>query len=745
MTTHPSAPRQTPGQAWHLTDYMRTLHKRRWFAVPTFLVVFLSGALSSFRAVPIYEATTQILIEKDARRASSINTVLEDQTAWMDDDFYPTQYKILQSRALALRTAEALEHDGQREHFPAQSSFSLSPSVLVDKALTLVKSPWQKPVPPPAADSHPADETISQSGRIDSFLGGLDVIPVHNSRLVDISFQSPDPAYAAKAANELAVQYIRQSLEFRRNASLRDNTWLTQQLEEQQRKVVASDAALQAYKETHNALAVDDKSNIVVQKLNALNTQVTEARLQRIDKEAIYQQVMRMQASGEPLESAPAVLADELVRRLKTEISDAKAEQARLTAQNYGPNADQQKAQTVKIESARIQLDAEVKKLVGSIQAEYLTAKAKEDALVKELDAQKAEALGLDRKAMEYASLQREADSNRKLYEDLLQRTKETGVSGGYQGTNIQVVDRAEEPRYPVLPQTRRDLMFSAMSGAFFGILLAFGIEYFDSRLKSPDEIKAHLGLAFLGLIPLLVTKDKDHGEAPMLHHDVPPNFAEAIRALRTAMLFSSAEEGARSVLVTSTGPHEGKTVISSSLAITLAQAGQRTLIIDADMRRPRMHETLGRSQEPGLSNVLVGDTTLPDATRQSSVNNLWLLSAGHIPPNPAELLGSKKFEILLDELKGRYDWIIIDAPPVMPVTDAAVLAHMAGGVLFVVGAEMTPRRAAMAAIEQLKSARAKLVGAVLNRVNVERHAYYYAPYYRKEYGKYYQRSANQA
>jgi len=326
-----------------------------------------------------------------------------------------------------------------------------------------------------------------------------------------------------------------------------------------------------------------------------------------------------------------------------------------------------------------------------------------------------------------------------------LQRTKETGVSGGYQGTNIQVVDRAEEPRYPVLPQTRRDLMFSAMSGAFFGILLAFGIEYFDSRLKSPDEIKAHLGLAFLGLIPLLVTKDKDHGEAPMLHHDVPPNFAEAIRALRTAMLFSSAEEGARSVLVTSTGPHEGKTVISSSLAITLAQAGQRTLIIDADMRRPRMHETLGRSQEPGLSNVLVGDTTLPDATRQSSVNNLWLLSAGHIPPNPAELLGSKKFEILLDELKGRYDWIIIDAPPVMPVTDAAVLAHMAGGVLFVVGAEMTPRRAAMAAIEQLKSARAKLVGAVLNRVNVERHAYYYAPYYRKEYGKYYQRSANQA
>jgi capsular exopolysaccharide synthesis family protein len=157
------------------------------------------------------------------------------------------------------------------------------------------------------------------------------------------------------------------------------------------------------------------------------------------------------------------------------------------------------------------------------------------------------------------------------------------------------------------------------------------------------------------------------------------------------------------------------------------------------------MHEALGRSQEPGLSNVLVGDTALPDATRVASVNNLWLLSAGHIPPNPAELLGSRKFEMLIGELKRHYDWIVIDAPPVMPVTDAAVLAHLAAGVLFVVGAEMTPRRSAIAAIDQLRGAHAKFFGAVLNRVNVERHAYYYAPYYRKEYGKYYQRSANQA
>jgi capsular exopolysaccharide synthesis family protein len=230
-----------------------------------------------------------------------------------------------------------------------------------------------------------------------------------------------------------------------------------------------------------------------------------------------------------------------------------------------------------------------------------------------------------------------------------------------------------------------------------------------------------------------------------MLQDNVPPAFAEAIRAVRTAVLFSSADEGSRSLVITSTGPHEGKTLVSSSLAITLAQAGQKTLVIDADMRRPRMHEALDRPQEPGLSNVLVGDTKLADATRATAVPNLTLLAAGHIPPNPAELLGSKKYAELLAELRRRYDWIVIDAPPVMPVTDAALVAHRAQGVLFVVGSEMTPRQNAAAAVDQLKNANARFVGVVLNRVHIQRHSYYYSPYYRKEYGKYYQRSVSKA
>jgi len=269
---------------------------------------------------------------------------------------------------------------------------------------------------------------------------------------------------------------------------------------------------------------------------------------------------------------------------------------------------------------------------------------------------------------------------------------------------------------------------------------IAFGMEYLDSRIKTPDDIKAHLGVPFLGLIPIVRPKDAKGG-APLLDRGVPASFSEAMRAIRTSVVFSSAAEGSRTVMITSTAPSEGKTMVSTNLAEALAQAEQRTLVIDGDMRRPRVHEVFGFAQEPGLSNVLIGAVTAQSAIRKTDNPFLSVLPAGHLPPNPAELLGSQKYRKLLEELGREYDWIILDAPPVMAVTDAAVISNGVGGVLFVVGAEMTPRRQAQVAIEQLAAARAKVIGAVLNRVNVHRHAYYYAQYYRKDYTQAYARS----
>jgi capsular exopolysaccharide synthesis family protein len=274
--------------------------------------------------------------------------------------------------------------------------------------------------------------------------------------------------------------------------------------------------------------------------------------------------------------------------------------------------------------------------------------------------------------------------------------------------------------------------MVGFMAGCLVALGLAFGFEYLDSRIRTPDEISQHLQLPFLGILPAV--PHAADGSTPLITSGAPATFAEAVRAIRTAVIFSSAAEGARSVLITSTAPHEGKTLVSSNLACALAQSDQRTLIIDGDMRRPRVHEVFKAPCEPGLSNVLVGTSELHEAVRSTGIPNLYILPAGHLPPNPAELLGSNKYAEVLNDLRHQFDWIIVDAPPVMAVTDACVIAHRATGVLFVVGAEMTARRTATFALDQLRAAKAHFIGAVLNRADVQRHAYYYAPYYRKDY-----------
>jgi tyrosine-protein kinase Etk/Wzc len=300
------------------------------------------------------------------------------------------------------------------------------------------------------------------------------------------------------------------------------------------------------------------------------------------------------------------------------------------------------------------------------------------------------------------------------------------------------VVDAAEQPMYPVSPRRALNLTLALFGGGLLAFGLAFFFEYVDSRIKSPDEIKAHLGLPSLGMVPALDPKTWK-GREPLINGGVPPNFAEAFRAMRTNVLFSSAEEGSRSLVITSTGPGEGKTMVAANLAIGFAQTGQRVILIDADMRRPRVHTMFKQKQEPGLSNLMVGHATPSSSIRKTGVPGLWLLTAGHLPPNPAELIGSQRFKEFIRLLGEHFDSVVIDSPPIMAVTDAAIAASAATGIVFVVGAEMTSRHAARAAIEQLQNGRPHFLGAVLNRVELERNAYYYSSYYRREYGQYYQ------
>ncbi len=721
----------------HLLDYVRVLSKRRWVAGTAFTVVVLLATVYTFTATPIYEASTKLLIESENPNVVSFKEVIDEQSAKID--YYQTQYNILQSRSLARRTMDKLAL-WDREEFgapPNEKRFSLkamlaAPFALVASAFRSAPEP-SAPPEPSASPAPEETETASQSQAIDLFLARLKVSPVRNSRIVDVRFRSTDPAVAARTVNTLAKSYIEQTLEYKFLSSKEASDWLGEQLANQRKQVEQAEAALQRYKEANDAISLEDRENIYVQKLGELNTAVTRAKTDRLEKEALYNQLRAIQNDRAALDTFPAVLSNPFIQQQKSEVADLQRQLAALSEKLGDKHPDIIKTRST-LQSAESKLQGEIGKVVQSVRNQYLAAQTQENSLFGALEAQKREALAMNRKGIEYSVLRREVESTRQIYDSLLQRAKETGVSAELKTSNIRVVDAAETPRSPASPRRGLNLLLALLGGSMLGVGLAFFFEYLDSRIKTPDEIRVHLGLPSLGMLPAIDFKNP----YPLVSNGIPANFAEAFRAVRMNVVFSSAEEGSRSLLVTSTGPGEGKTMVAGNLALSLAQAGQRVLLVDADMRKPKIGEAFGVKQEPGLSNLLVGNAKASEAIRKGPIGGLWLLPAGRMPPNPAELLGSKRFTEFLGSLRDHFDWVVIDSPPVMAVIDAAVVAHKTTGVVFVVGAEMTSRHAAKNALDQLENARAKFVGAVLNKVDIEKNAYYYAQYYKKDYARYY-------
>ena len=709
-----------------LVHYLQILYRRRYIAVSAFLLFFFGVTLYTVTATRIYQASTRILIERDTPNVVSFQEVL-DQGA-QTDDYYETQYAILRGRGLARRTIEAL---GLWTHPLLNQQPGFSVRGLIMTPFNAMQR-WFEPPRPIEAPG--AEETAAQSRVIDRFLGNLNVEAVRYSRLVDITYRSADPVMATRIANALGEAYIEQNVEFTSTTTREASDFLTQQLAEQRLKLEASEQALQAYRERTDSVSLEDRQNVVVQRLADLNAAVTRANTARIQKESAYNQVKAALDNPAAIDTVPLILSNPFVQQQKTELATLQRQRAQLS-EKLGPNHPDMIKVGVAIQNAEARIQAEVTQIVSSMRSDYEAAMAEERSLTATLNRQKGEAQVLSRTGIEYGALQRDADANRQMFESLLKRTQETGISEELKAGNIRVVDQAETPRGPVSPNTFNNLLIALLGGLALAVGLAFAFEYGDDRIKNPDELKKNLGLPFLGMVPALFDKSIT---APLINAGAPSIFGESFRSIRTNVLFSSADEGSRLVVVTSSAPGEGKTAVSTNLSLALAQAGHRVLLIDADMRKPRVHEVFSQPLAPGLSNLLVGDKPVSEAIRESTQQGLWLMAAGTYPPNPAELLGSKKFRDLTVFLQQYFDWVIIDTPPVMAVTDAAIAANLAHGVLFVVGAEMTSRRVAQRAVEQLEMSQAKFLGAVLNRVDLEHNAYYYSRYYRPEYGGYY-------
>ena len=729
----PAAPQPQQAAEPHLFDRISVLYKYRWASITIFLLVVGWVMVDSYTQVPRYRASARILVEEPGADIATPTEIARNAPLSDPELFMQTQLRIMRGRDLALRVAQKIdlsrvpEFNGQGPRPTPLANSIAAIKYYAAWPYRLVTTAQAPPIAPPASgDGHAGNYT-------DALIARLSVEQVRGSQLVDMSFASADPEFAARAANAFADEYVGQNLALKIQNLEKSAEWLTGEVERQAKLVQQSELQLQHYRETQDAGALDSGQNIVVARLNSLNEQLTLARTDRIRKENLYKQ---LQGAGSNVDSISAVLNNTQVQNLRSRLNELQQESLRV-AERYGEKHPERQRVTASLASARSQLEDEIKKAVLNARNDYDAAVAQERMLLSTLNESKQAATDLSRKGVNYSALVREAESNRAVYSQLLTREKELRVIANSRTNNVRVVDRAEVPGSPFTPNHRRDWVYALALGLALGLAMAFGVDYLDDTVKTPDDVTRRLKLKFLGLVPI-VPGDRH----PLISGPVPHDFGEAYRSIRTSLAAQIPGTGARVVAVASSQPLEGKTTTAVNIAMALAVGGARVLLVDADMRRPSVHKALRMSNDRGLSQLLAGQARMREVVQRTHDPNLLTITAGRTPANPSELLASDRMRALLSGLEtGPFDWIIIDTPPVLAVTDAVILAPLVHAVTFVIGAEMTRWRLAERAVETLLGSNPRNVVAILNKVNFGRNKYYYSRYYGHQYKNYYAES----
>jgi polysaccharide biosynthesis transport protein len=724
-----------------LREYLRVILKRKWTLITVFAVAVITVTIHAFTATPFYEATTRLIIDRENPNVVSIQEVMAVDAS--GTDYYQTQYKIIESRAVARDVINRLRLGESEEFRPTPKDDFLSS---LKRSVIETVSFWTESIvslfmgkEPP---KEPSEDTPEDSNLVGAFQRRIKVEPVRNSRLVDVSFEAKDPVLSAKAANALARAYIDKNLETKLRAAQDAVKWLNERIEEERKKVEKSEQALLRYKEKHSIITdfSSDVEKVTAQKLAQLNQQVVEAESRRVEAETRSQQASALSHSPDMLDSIPEVLNNDLIRQIKTMEVDLYKRISEFS-KKYGERHPQMVAIESELKTLQKRKAQEMERVINSLRNEYRVAQARENSLKAALDKQKKESLDLNQKAIEYGVLQRETESAKQMYDLLIKRFKETSLTEEMKTGNIRIIDRAEVPKDPVKPRKRLNILLAVLVGLVAGTGLAFFFEYLDNTIKLPEDIKRHLRVPYLGPVPTFAMdgegreQGKPRPELVLLH--APKSTAsEAYRGIRTSLLFSSAESQPQVILVSSAAPQEGKTVTCANLAITMAQSGNRVLLLDCDMRKPSVHRVFAIPREKGISNLLVGSSELKEVLIPSGVPNLDTIPCGPVPPNPSELLGSGRMQRLLAALRKNYTHILIDSPPVTAVTDAVILAKMADAILLVVRAGDTPREIVKNGLTQFQNVNGHVLGVILNGVDMGREGYYFYQYYYYYYGE---------
>jgi capsular exopolysaccharide synthesis family protein len=706
-------------------QHFAIVHKRRAIVATCLGLSLLVATLYNYTTRPVYQATAQILIDRDLPNVLPTKELLDTEAG---ADYYQTQYQLLRGRMLTERVVEKLQLQKSAE-------FRTGP----------ILSPWERiqsrflgKAPDHAFDN----DGMPLSPTIAAFRSRLQVEPVAGSRLVNLRFSAYDPAVAASAVNTLAQHYIDQAMEFRYTTSTEATGWLGERVAEQKLKVEQAERALQAYREREGLVNFDEREGLGGQKVVALSASVLQARTERIAKESLYSQMRSLPPSQ--LASFPGVLSNPIVQGLRTRLSELQQKQARL-ADTLGDRHPDMQAVRSEIASTEDKLRSEIHSVLRSVESEYKTALQQEAKLEAGLEAAKRESLDQNRKAVEFVVLKREVETNQQLLRELMGRSQETGLETELKSTNIRIVEKAETPRAPVSPQRVRNYQWALLIGLGLGIGLALLFEHMDNTLKTPEDVKNYLGLPFLGMVPDVAARSAAASPArpsPLIMKNPGSAVAEAYRVLRTNLIFSSAAASGRALVVSSANPGEGKTTTVANLAASLALNGAKVLAVDADLRRPTMHQHFAIAKTPGLTDLIVGKNKASEAIQVTRFKGLQVLPCGYVPPNPAELLGSSSMKEVIQALREHYDWVLIDTPPILGMADTPVLCRLVDGVVLVIGAEISGRPAIERALDQITGVGGKVTGVVLNKVDLERNSYYYGQYYGEYYRSYYAEGA---
>ena len=724
----------------NLSEYFGMV-RRHWKLVALAVLVTLVAAGVHYAVTPKeYMATSTIQIER-----RNLSPVGGSASPWYENfwnlEFYPTQYELLQSRGLAERVVRSLD-------------------LMSDPAFNTGASAGKE-----RTGSTTAEEDEATLGQLALQLkGGLAVEPVRNTQLVQLSFRSSSPEFAAKAANAFAESFIDMGVEDRYASAGKASTFLGSQIETLKQEISDKESQLQAFSRSTDIVTLDPESNVTLQRLETLNSALMDAKKARIEKESRYHEVMTGPPEAVADSLAPGVIGGLRTQQLQMERDyDTKLK-------TFKPEWPEMVSLKTQIEKGKEHIDAVVREMVhkarSNATAEYQTALRQEQSLGGELEAIKKEAIDQSSSAVQFTNLKVEIETRRELLNELLRRQSETEVAVRLQDTresNVRIIDHALVPAGPSRPSLRKDLTYGLLVGLLLGIGAALLIEFLDRTVKSPEEVERRFGLATLAVIQDIADVGKTYGysaygygygdpppstgERPrvragkgkgkgvaggwlekkkgtpggapqieLVPHERPRTLiSESYRSLRTALLLSSARE-LKVVAVTSAMAGEGKTATASNLAVVLAQLGRPVLIIDCDLRKPRLHQVFKVSNRIGLVNQLTGTADLDAVILPTEVPNLWALPSGPMPPNPSELLASERLRELLRTLRGRFDYVILDTPPALAVTDATLVGAFADGVVLTLRSHKVTREEVRLVRDRLRQADIKVLGAVLNR-----------------------------